>query len=279
MSAAHLAIQGEIAMLRFMRTNTSTTFPSEWSFASDKQVAQPTKALAEIITAELLSSQEKERKRIASELHDSIGQSVGNLHFGIGVAVEMIRTGRCADADELLSRLGKQAKLTIEEIRRIAMDLRPASLDDLGIVHTLSWFFREFQRVHPELTLATEITVKETDIPVTLTTPIYRVIQESCNNVVRHSRANRIHIAIHRLTCSIHLLIEDNGHGMQELDKRCSGHHGLGLRSMRDRVELSGGCLYLESETGTGTRIIANWPLSATPCPQSRLGKPCPTNR
>jgi signal transduction histidine kinase len=265
-------------MAQLAHSNTWSSLLSFEPFAVQTQSAPETETqLSRSLTAELLNSQEKERRRIAGELHDSIGQSVGSLHFGIGVALELVRAGRISDAENLLSCLGGQAKQTIEEIRRIAMDLRPATLDDFGIVRTLSWFFREFHRVHPALTVSTNIAIKETDIPVTLATPIYRVIQESCNNVVRHSRASRLEVSLLRLTCSIQLRIEDNGQGLHEQDLIDTDHHGLGLRSMRNRVELSGGCFFLEGDTGNGTCIIANWPLSPHSCAMTASGKLCST--
>jgi two-component system, NarL family, sensor kinase len=225
------------------------------------------------VTAALLHSQEMERKRVANELHDSIGQMVGNLRFGIAIALDMVRTGNSPDAETMLAGLGDQAKQAVDEVRRIAMGLRPAILDDLGIGRTLSWFFREFRAVHPDLTVSTDIAVGVEDIPVPLSTVIYRVIQEACNNVIRHAGASELQVTLHRLTQSIHLRVEDNGRGMPQLSQPC--RQGLGLHSMRERVEFAGGHFCLESRPGGGTCIVADWPFSVDSLASASIDASC----
>jgi signal transduction histidine kinase len=214
-----------------------------------------------LVSAALLTSQEMERKRIACELHDSIGQALSTFAFGSGVALDMVRAGNMRGAEEMLLRMSCQAKQAIGEVRRIAMDLRPATLDDLGIVGTLSWFFREFRSVHPDLRVIVDIDVTESDVSTNLVTAIYRVVQEACSNVVRHAGASEIRVALNRLRDSLQLRVEDNGRGIEG-----SGRQGMGLRSMRDRVEFSGGSFRLESGLGTGTRILAAWRARGSFC-------------
>jgi signal transduction histidine kinase len=230
---------------------------------SDHTIAalRRTESELRLVSAALMSSQEMERKRIACELHDSIGQAVSTFAFGVGVALDMLHASDSDGVEEMLLRLSAQAKQTIGEVRRIAMDLRPAMLDDLGIVGTLSWFFREFRSVHPDLNVTTDVDVGEADVSATLVTAIYRVVQEACSNVVRHAGASEIRVVLKRQASSILLRVEDNGRGIDP-----SGRQGLGLRSMRDRVEFSGGTLRVESEPGAGTRIVASWRACATFC-------------
>lgn len=214
-----------------------------------------------LVSVALMSAQEIERKRIANELHDSIGQALGNFSFGIGIALDLIRAGNSQGAEDMLVSLATQSKQTVNEVRRIAMDLRPATLDDLGIVGTLAWFFREFRHVHPTLSVITDIDVREADVPVNLTVAIYRVVQEACSNVVRHSGANEVQVCIRRRPDSILLRIADNGCGIDgHARPDNSVHQGMGLRSMRDRVEAAGGHFHLESDRGVGTCILADWP-------------------
>jgi signal transduction histidine kinase len=214
-------------------------------------------------SAELLSAQEAERKRIANELHDSIGLQVSNLRFGIARTLSMIREGNSPGAEEMLNTLDAHAKLAVDEVRRIAMDLRPAMLDDLGLVRTLSWFFRELSRVHPDLDIKTEITIDESDVTDRQSIAIFRVVQEGCSNAIRHSGTSEIQVALIRLDGVLHLRIEDKGGGFVVADDGsiagCGGH---GLRNMQDRVESTGGVHCLFSEVGVGTCIVANWPLS-----------------
>jgi signal transduction histidine kinase len=207
-----------------------------------------------LVSAALLSAQEMERKRIASELHDSIGQALNTLAFGVAVALGMVRSDDPHSAEEMLLRLSAQAKQAVGEVRRIAMDLRPATLDDLGIVGTLSWFFREFRSVHPDLEVNVDIDVSEADVSPSLVTAIYRVVQEACSNVVRHAGASEVRVALNRFRDSLELRIEDNGRGIEGRERQ-----GMGLRNMRDRVQFSGGSFRLESEVGKGTSIVAAW--------------------
>lgn len=211
-------------------------------------------------SAELLSAQEAERKRIANELHDSIGLQVSNLRFGIVCALGMIRQGDSPGAEEMLNTLDSHAKLAVDEVRRIAMDLRPSMLDDLGLVRTLSWFFRELRSVHPELAIKTDITIDESDVTERQSIAIFRVVQEGCNNAIRHSGTNEIQVALIRIDGVLHLRIEDKGDGFDGADD--GNTTGCGLRSMQDRVEATGGVYSLFSEVGSGTCIVANWPLS-----------------
>ncbi len=214
------------------------------------------------VSADLMTSQEMERRRIASDLHDSIGQSLTALSFGVGSALEASRRGDCVASAEGLTVLVQQVRDTLEEVRRIARNLRPAMLDDLGIVGTMSWFFREFRRVHANFDLQAEINVAESDVPVTLRTPIFRVVQEALTNVVKHSGATEILVAMSCDANGIALEITDNGRGFVIDPEGLNGAAvsvGFGLTGMRDRVEFSGGDFSLQSVPGQGTLISCNW--------------------
>lgn len=212
----------------------------------------------------LMSAQEIERKRIANELHDSVGQALGSLRFGIGIALDLMRSGNNGGAETMLENLSAQCKHAVNDVRRIAMDLRPSTLDDLGIVGTLAWFFREFRNVHPTLTVVTDIDISEADVPSNLTVPIYRIVQEACSNVVRHSGATEVQVCLRRRPDAILLRVADNGRGIgSDGPREGAPRQGMGLRSMRDRVEGAGGRFHLESDHGFGTRIIADWPCAA----------------
>jgi signal transduction histidine kinase len=216
-----------------------------------------------LLSAALMTMQEMERKRIATELHDSIGQSLSALGFGVGVALDAARGGDTRLACDMLEKLAPQVKETIAEVRRIAMDLCPATLDDLGIVGTLSWFFREFRAIHPGLSLLTEVDLDERDVATALRTTVFRVVQEALNNVVKHARATEIHIRLWRGESDIHLEVADNGRGFNavEMSRPGMSSPSMGLKGMRDRVEFSAGRFRLESEPGQGTKVSASWPL------------------
>jgi signal transduction histidine kinase len=137
------------------------------------------------------------------------------------------------------------------------MDLRPSILDDLGILATIGWFTREFQKVYSQISVEKEIRIEEKDVPDPLKTAIFRVIQEAMNNISKHSKATLIQLSLGKKEDKIELVIEDNGMGF-DLE---TSTRGLGLTSMRERTELSGGAFVIESTTGKGTTIRASWPL------------------
>ena len=213
-------------------------------------------------SAALMSAQENERKRIASELHDSVGSALNALAFSVGGAMALTGRGDVAGTAAVLQRVAQQVKSTLDEVRRIAMDLRPAILDDLGIVGTLSWFIREFSAVYPGIALRTQVKVTEADVPFELRTPIYRVLQEALNNMVKHAQATQVDVRLARRGTNLSLTIQDNGCGFAPDQVRSGAVQiGIGLTGMRDRVDFSGGKFRIDSSGVSGTCITATWSL------------------
>jgi PAS domain S-box-containing protein len=207
------------------------------------------------LSGQLLITQENERKLIASEIHDSLGSSLGAIKFRIE---EVLRKAGIGDPENIVPSIQK----VIEETRRIQMALRPSSLDDLGILPTLNWFCREFQKTYSNIHIRTQISMEEKDVPDILNTVIYRICQEAFNNIAKHSKAMAATLSL-RKTGQIELVIEDDGRGFNLEEKLSPENHdrGLGLTSMRERAELSGGSLAIESIRGSGTTIRVSWPL------------------
>jgi len=209
------------------------------------------------LSSELLKAQENERKRIAAEIHDSIGQILSAMKF----KVENLLRGReqpvPKEAWRALEDLLSMIKEGGEEARRMQMDLRPPTLDDLGILPTLSWFCRRFQTTYSKIRVEDQIDILEPEIPEPLKTVIYRITQEALNNVAKHSRGDLVHLSLKRNGSRIELCIRDNGEGFDTGSVR----RGLGLSSMQERAELSGGTFALETAPGTGTVILVSWPL------------------
>jgi signal transduction histidine kinase len=137
-------------------------------------------------------------------------------------------------------------------------------LDDLGVIGTLSWFFRQVRALHPRLDLHVEINADEHDVPDTLRTPIYRVVQEAISNVVKHSGATEISVTLHVTEKKVELGIKDNGNGFTvppDFSALGTAHASCGLAGMSNRVEFSGGKFMLTSKRNKGTSIKAVWPL------------------
>jgi two-component system NarL family sensor kinase len=225
-------------------------------------------AESRLVSAALTEAQEMERIRIAGELHDSIGQSLGALAMGVGVAMDMIAQGENAQAAQALGKVRTQIKDTIEEVRRIAMNLRPAGLDDLGMTGTLSWFFREFSQIYPSVRIAPSITVDESDVPPSLRLAVFRVIQEAFHNSIKHAAASELRVDLCRDPPDLVLRVADDGRGFHQIeDADFRTGNGVGLTVMRNRVEMTGGRFRLASEPGCGTTITACWPLFSNVAP------------
>jgi PAS domain S-box-containing protein len=207
-----------------------------------------------LLSSELLTVQEAERKRIAREIHDSIGQTLAAIKFGLESKLSQMGAG-APPPGVSIENIISLAQNGIEESRRIQMDLRPSILDDLGILATIGWFTREFQKVYSHVSVEKEIQIEENSIPAALKTSLFRIIQEAMNNVAKHSKADLVRLILRKTADKIELSIKDNGAGF-DLE---SIRQGLGLTSMRERTELSSGTFEIESAVGKGTTIRARW--------------------
>jgi PAS domain S-box-containing protein len=212
------------------------------------------------LSARLLTAQEEERKRIAAELHDGIGSSLTGITVFLQSLLNRIEEG--SPTRPAIQQLISVTEQTIQEARRIMTDLRPSLLDDLGIVKTLEWFCREFLKLHPNSHVETSIDIEESEIPDPLKIIIFRVVQEAFHNVAKHSNAEYVAISLTRTADQITLSVEDNGDGfrMPSVTRDEPARAGLGLSSMKERTELSGGRFLLDSVVGEGTTITAVWP-------------------
>ncbi len=213
------------------------------------------------LTRRLLYAQEDERRRIATELHDSIGQHLSAVKMNIETAMRMIHNKGLQDEGDFLNSSVTNIRSAIDEVRSIAMDLRPSILDDLGLLVTIDWFCRRFRETYRQTTVHFEKGIEEQAIPEVLKVTIYRVVQEALNNIGKHAQADTIWIALKRMEAGIKLTIRDNGAGFDVYQHRPgSDAAGLGLKSMRERAEIFGGTFWLDSQPGEGTTIELSWP-------------------
>lgn len=136
-------------------------------------------------------------------------------------------------------------------------DLRPSVLDDLGIIAAMNWFCREYQKTYIQISVENQIELSETDVPDSLKTPIFRISQEAMNNIAKYSKASLVNLYLRKQNDKILLTIQDNGQGVEvDTTKR-----GMGLSTMRERAQLSGGTFDLETAIGKGTIVSASWPV------------------
>ena len=217
------------------------------------------------VSAWMLEIQESERRRIATDLHDVLGQSLTMIKVSLDESLLLLVGNEPDVAAESLRRLIPKVKDALEEVRHVAMDLRPSILDDLGILATLSWFFREFGTVCQGMKVEKDFSVEEKNVPAQLKIMIFRIIQEATSNIVKHANASRIRVSLKEAGGVLHLSIEDDGVGFDAVDMSnyCPLDKGLGLLSMEERAKLSGGHYELTSAVGQGTRISVLWPTGS----------------
>jgi PAS domain S-box-containing protein len=224
-----------------------------------EQSLQESQKELRLLSAQLLAAQESERKWIAQELHDSIGQTLAAAKFSLERKIGQMDI-RKAPPGLRLENVLSLIQSGIEETRSIMMNLRPSVLDDLGILATISWFCREFQKIYSHLQIHRNIRAEEKDIPERLKIVIFRILQEGMNNVSKHSGARAVFLSLDKTREAIELEIRDDGQGFSpETSPR-----GLGLASMKERAELSGGRFALETAVGRGTGLRVSWPLPSS---------------
>jgi PAS domain S-box-containing protein len=214
------------------------------------------------LSSRILSAQEGERKRIAGELHDTIGSCLSGVKYKIENVLQQIAKDLTV-TEESLSGIIPVIQEGIEECRRMQQDLRPSLLDDLGLLPTLSWYCRRYQTIYTGIKVELEQALEESDVPNALKIVIFRVTQEGMNNIAKHSKGDLVRLSLRKMNGRIELVLADNGQGF-DLRKVLGSENtkrGLGLTSMRERTELSGGSFAIESVEEKGTTIHVSWPL------------------
>jgi signal transduction histidine kinase len=217
-----------------------------------------------ILSARLIDSQEKERKLITRELHDSIGASLSAIKFALESRLDQ-NDNRCDNSKGIsLKQIIAMVKETIEETQRISTSLRPSILDDMGILKTIGWICRKFNEIYSDIHIEQTIEIQEEEVPEPLKIVICRIVQEALNNIAKHAQAERVIVSIRNISEVLELRVEDNGQGfdMVRMLSEEMSTTGMGLSGMKDRIELSGGMFDITSEKGKGTTIHAVWSVS-----------------
>lgn len=218
------------------------------------------------LSAKLIAAQEEERGRLAAELHDNIGPLLGAMKFGVENA---IGASAVPDRqDETLRVVVGMVKDVNRHIGRLQMELRPSIIDDLGILDAVDWYCSEYVKIYHHIQIEQIIHTRDEFIPKDLKIVLYRIIQESLNNVAKHSGATAVTINIETEGEFFYLRVTDNGCGIAKDffdgaqflgNRKESGYGGLGLVSMRERVELSQGTFTITNEKDVGVGIICSW--------------------
>jgi len=210
--------------------------------------------------AQVTAAQEEERQRIARELHDGVGPALASLNLRLHTAGKLVQPNPAAAQE--LKELAELTQANIQDIRRLIYDLRPAVLDELGLVAALKEYVERYQQ---EQGLQVKLSLPEGQdrLPAPLETTLFRVIQEALTNAARHAKAQHVEVALDWDAAQVTLRIADDGEGfdLREAAARAKNGQHLGLWSMRERIEQLGGRLQIESQPGTGTTIQATVPL------------------
>lgn len=242
---------------------------------TDPDIYQLTKALNTLLTQletsnqqlrmlseRAINAQEEERKRISRSLHDDTGQSLSSLIINL----ERLENHLPSDNSEIIERLStlrKMAAESLDGLRSIIYDLRPAILDDLGLLPAIRWFARtnlEGAGIQVELDFPDQL---PSSLPQALTTTLFRITQEGVNNIIRHSQAKKAFISLGLGENEVYLKISDDGHGFDSSQISAEAIHmqRWGLIGIQERIELVRGRMNIQSDPQHGTTLIVNLPF------------------
>lgn len=212
----------------------------------------------QILSHQLMTAQEVERRRLARELHDEIGQMLTAINFQLHAARSLADTQTRALLDEGIVTV----KSAMEQVRRLSLTLRPSMLDDLGLEAALRWFVDHEAQRHG-LAIHFESNLAGRRLPSQIETACFRIAQHALTNVFRHSQAREATLTLHASRAELRMIIRDNGIGFDAaaMLRRAAEGKSFGLLGMVERAELAGGRLTIESASGRGTVIQGSFSL------------------
>jgi signal transduction histidine kinase len=203
----------------------------------------------------VVEAQELERRRLARELHDETGQALTSILLGLKALEDSVDGD---EAREGVAALRELVVATLQDVRRLAVELRPKVLDDFGLVPALERLIESFAD-QTGIVVQLESGLGDERLSAEVETALYRIVQESLTNVVKHAAARSVSIVLARKKDTVAIVIEDDGQGF---DPEHTREGGFGLEGMRERAGLLEGKLQIESRVGAGTTIVAEVPLS-----------------
>ncbi|MDB6016966.1 MAG: Multi-sensor signal transduction histidine kinase [Pedosphaera sp.] len=214
------------------------------------------------LAAHLQSVREEERKRIAREIHDEIGQSLTGFKMDLAWMRNRLQADEGAGVQKmLLEKIGVMGKLldeTASGMRKLCTELRPGVLDDLGLTAAMEWQAREY-RIRTGVQCELSIELGDLMVDAERSTALFRIFQEILTNVARHAKATRVDVTLRRTTKHLFLEVKDNGKGIKESEK--AGRKSLGLVGMRERAFILGGEVEIEGQAGKGTAVRVKMPI------------------
>ncbi len=216
----------------------------------------------QLIGLKIILAQEEERKRIAREIHDGLAQSLANLILRSEITERLMDRGEYEVVREEVADLKAQVRLGLEEVRKMIFNLRPMTLDDLGLVPTLRKFAQDFEEKH-HIRTKFEIVGKEARLPSPMEVAVYRFVQEAFSNILKHSGATYVFVELTYEPAWVKVLIHDNGRGFNvELMQARTPEGSFGLIGMKERVELLEGVFEVQSDENAGTKLMMSVPVN-----------------
>jgi len=221
---------------------------------SQQAIAEKEAARTRLL-AQLIDAQEEERRRIARDLHDGVGQSLTSLMVGLKLLNQLGDNRAIADKTAELRQVAGE---TLDEVRLLSRQLRPSVLDDLGLAAALERYAAEFPGRYPGLTIDLHCDLPDR-LPLPVETTLYRIAQEAMTNAARHSGGQALSVLLTQRAGRVQAIVEDDGRGFDPDAARRNGD-SVGLHSMAERAELLGGSLKIES-SGGGATVYVEIPL------------------
>jgi signal transduction histidine kinase len=206
-----------------------------------------------VFTRQLIDSMEAERKRIATGLHDSIGQELLIIKNRALLALSDLKNNK--NVREQLDEISNTASQAIQEIREITNNLRPYQIDRLGLKKSLESIINRAAQT-TTISFTSDIDPIDDLIPKEMEIHVYRIIQECVNNIIKHAHATAGKVTIKRWYNRLNIDVEDNGTGFDVSLQRTQNERGIGLQGIIERTRFIGGTMRMESDTGKGTRVL-----------------------
>ncbi|HEV7745392.1 MAG TPA: PAS domain S-box protein [Pyrinomonadaceae bacterium] len=236
---------------------------------TDRKLAEEkikaTSAQLRALSARLQSAREVEAIRIAREIHDELGAALSSLRWdleGLAEAISQIRElSHSGDLSTKIEAMKSLIDSTINSVRRIASELRPIGLDDLGLIEAIELHARQFQE-RTGIIVDCDCVLERVNLSPEKSTAVFRIFQEALTNILRHAQAKVVNLQVREENEVFMLKISDNGRGITDDEK--SGKRTLGLLGMRERARLIGGKIEITGIDGEGTVITLRIPISAT---------------
>jgi signal transduction histidine kinase len=222
---------------------------------------QQKEALRAGLLKKVVLAQEEERRRIARELHDEMGQALTSLLIGLKVTEGTLAS---PEAKTVNNEMKATVAQLFDSVHNLALELRPSLLDDLGLVPALSNYVRKWPALSGVQIDFAATGMAGLRLPREIETTLYRVVQEALTNVVRHAQAQRASVLLERRGNSVVAIVEDNGRGFNVAEVRSEQgtRQRLGLYGLQERASLIGGQFTVESTIGRGTTVYVEVPLS-----------------